>query len=295
MVTTFYSSKKNRKASYTLDEVTILSDLCPANYYESQILSALKNWKGKRLTSYLLPSIDYTTLSEMRKEFNQVNDDEKQLFSPIKIKNFDVGASVECDLYFNPSCDLETDIDISSFLSGAVIDLKNLSDRSQTGSMNRAWVFVEVSQGPKFLLQKLWQLERAVHILTRLDPKFSPSNLVVLLNGDETEAKLAMANICIPENARIRQYPLFVGWTPTRNIFKMLGTLQSEVSAMKIGQDNLKIGQDNLKSGLDKLESDMKSGLDKLETDMKSGLDNLRTDISGMRELLEEVLSKLKK
>mmetsp|Transcript_15193 Transcript_15193/g.20896 ORF Transcript_15193/g.20896 Transcript_15193/m.20896 type:complete len:115 (+) Transcript_15193:44-388(+) len=59
---------------FVLEEVTVLSDLSPANYYyESQILSALKNWKGERLLSYLLPSEgNYSILQQMREQFNEV-------------------------------------------------------------------------------------------------------------------------------------------------------------------------------------------------------------------------------
>ena len=71
---------------FTLEEVSVLSDLSPANYYESQILSALKNWKGERLASYLQPREgDYINLYQMRDEFNE-EQTAKSFFSPIKSK-----------------------------------------------------------------------------------------------------------------------------------------------------------------------------------------------------------------
>eukprot|EP01036_Dinobryon_divergens_P034163 gene34163-44136_t len=230
---------------FTLEEVevSVLSDLSPANYYESQILSALKNWKGERLSSYLLPREgDYINLYQMRDEFNE-EQTAKSFFSPIKSKQLVVGASVECDLYFKPDLDSDTDFDISSFLSGAVLDLHKISDKVECESMDGKWVYVEISQGPQFLLQKLWQLERAVRILPPLDVKFNPSYLVVLLNGDEKEARFAIENIRVPAQAKILQYPLFIGWTPTRNIFKLLGNLQT-------GQEQLEKGQEQLETEL---------------------------------------------
>ena len=138
-------------------------------------------------------------------------------------------SSVECDMYFNPMFD--NDLDLSSFLSGAVLNLKNLSRKRETESMAGKWMYIEISQGPKFLLQKLWQLERAAHLLPLINANFNPSNLVVLLNGDEEEANFAMNNVIIPPEAKIMQYPLFVGWTPTRNIFKILASFQEKVDA----------------------------------------------------------------
>jgi len=135
--------------------------------------------------------------------------------------------------------------------------------------MDQQWLFVEISHGPQYLLQKLWQLERAVHILPLLDAKFNPSNLVVLLNGDEMEANLAMENIHIPAQAKILQYPLFIGWTPTRNIFKLLGNLQT-------GQDELKM---EMERGQNELKMDIQ-GLEKKLEDIKNALDFLTSGLN---------------
>ena len=224
-----------------------------------------------RLVSYSLPQEGgYQELLKMRDDFNE---NQISFFKPMRNKTFVVGASVECDLYFSPSFDSETDINFSNFLSGAVFDLWNLSDKSDSGSMDGKWVFVEISQGPQFLLQKLWQLERAVRILPLLDAKFNPSNLVVLLNGDAKEAKFAIENIRIPAEAKILQYPLFIGWTPTRNIFKLLSNLQT-------GQEHLESGQEQLESGQEQL---------------KEGQEQLQTKVGDIKELLEQLLRELKK
>ena len=260
---------KNRNVQ--IENVAVLSDLCPANYYESQIMSALKRWKGKRIQSYKqLTGGNYTALFAMRNKFDQ---NQSSFFSTIKVKSFVVGASVECDLYFKPLLDDDSDIDLSGFLSGAVTELKQLSAQNATDSMDGKWIFVEISQGSKFLLQKLWQLERAVQILPLIDANFNPSNLVVLLNGDKEEAIYAMENIRIPPEAKILQYPLFVGWTPTRNIFKILGTLQEDMAIMK---DEM---------------GDMKTDI----TDMKTDITGVKTDITDIKSLLQQLLENQKK
>eukprot|EP01036_Dinobryon_divergens_P023146 gene23146-31464_t len=169
----------------------------------------------------------------MREEFKQ---NQSAFFSAIKLKNFEVGASVECDpIYtFNPAFDSEIDVDLSSFLSGAVLVLQKLSSRRDSGYI------IEISQGPQFLLQKR-------DILPLIDPKFNPSNLIVLLNGEEKEADFAIANIRIPAHAKILEYPLFFGWTPTRNIFKLLGTLND---GMKNLEEGMKNGQEKVEDKL---------------------------------------------
>jgi hypothetical protein len=177
------------------------------------------------------------------------------------------------DLYFKPLVDDGSDIDLSGFLSGAVTELKHLSAQNATDSMDGKWIFVEISQGSKFLLQKLWQLERAVQILPLIDANFNPSNLVILLNGDKEEAVYAMNNIHIPPEAKILQYPLFVGWTSTRNIFKILGTLQEEMGVMQ--------------TDITEMKTDI--------TDMKTDITDMKTDITGILSLLRQLLDNQKK
>ena len=82
---------------------------------------------------------------------------------------------------------------------------------------------------------------------------------MVLLNGDEEEANFTMNNVIIPPEAKIMQYPLFVGWTPTRNIFKILASFQEKVDA----------GMKTLETDMTSMKVDM-AIMKTLETDMTS-------------------------
>ena len=60
-------------------------------------------------------------------------------------------------------------------------------------------------------------VQRTEHLKYLIVANFNPSNLVVLLNGDEKKFISAKCDIRIPPEAKILQYPLFVGLTPTSN------------------------------------------------------------------------------
>jgi hypothetical protein len=64
-----------------IGKVVSVCELSPANYYESQILSSLPNWKGNRLLSYELPDqFDYRALYKCTEAFYE----QKDFFTPIK-------------------------------------------------------------------------------------------------------------------------------------------------------------------------------------------------------------------
>ena len=75
----------------------------------------------------------------------------------------------------------------TEFLSGAVDTLCNKLMIQDTGSLEGKWVFIEMTEGPQFLVQILWQLEMAKRIL--LIRTFVTLFQNVIMNGDLKEAE----------------------------------------------------------------------------------------------------------
>jgi hypothetical protein len=68
-----------------------ISDISPANFYESQILANFKEWKGRRIVSYKFPEgVNYEKLEEDRDRF--IN--QHSFFVPLKKKLFDKNAQI---------------------------------------------------------------------------------------------------------------------------------------------------------------------------------------------------------
>jgi hypothetical protein len=111
-----------------------------------------------------------------------------------------VNAKVECDLYFNSSDALIGTT--KELLAGAVLDLHDKSGVMEK-LIDDGWMFIEMTQGPQYLAQKLWRLERAVQILSTIAPTIRPASLVVLMNGEEKEARQAIDLINVPHNSLI--------------------------------------------------------------------------------------------
>lgn len=95
------------------------------------------------------------------------------------------------------------------------------------------WIFVEITQGSRLLAQKIWQLERAAILLPIHDVSHTPSAVIVLLNGDREDAEAAVRNMKIPGNFKISKLPLYVGWTPSRNIHREFRILRKDLKSIE--------------------------------------------------------------
>lgn len=206
-----------------------ICELAPINYYEAQIMSSMTGWHGQRITSYRIPKT--ADLSKLRTSRSNFNDQHKD-FNKIKPKEILVGAEVECDLYFKSSSPICLGT-MAEFLDGVVVTLHDKSGVGERSSIGEGFIFMEMAMGYQHLLAKLWQLERAVQVLPLVGSQYKPVGLVVLVNGDEKATKRAIDLVQIPPDAEIKKYPLFIGWTPTRNIFTMLKTLSNDIGIIK--------------------------------------------------------------
>jgi hypothetical protein len=116
---------------------------------------------------------------------------------------------------------------IPDVLKNSIVLYKNLT--AQTDKFNddvdvERWIFIEICEDPMLLPAKLWQLERAARCLPLLNPKIALdfASFAVLLNGEEKDFNAVMSHIRLPSNSILQNYPVIVGWVPTRNIFSSI-------------------------------------------------------------------------
>ena len=230
------SEKPGAKDDVYISEVYNIADLTPNNNYELQVLSRLDNYKGSRISNYLYPVENLETNNELnikKKEFYESLSTEIFDLNEIKTsqKKYDGKTSFECDMYFSSEQSIPC---IETFLFEATEKIWKLNSiKYKEYPVPGNWIFIEISQGARLLAQKLWQLERAAHLLPTYSPSFNPSAVVVLLNGSQEDAEEAVRNIKIPASFKINQLPIYVGWTPTRNIHKEFRLLKDGLNEIK--------------------------------------------------------------
>ena len=273
------------KLKLKVEDITLINELSLSNQYESQILSSLKNLSGKRMCKFQLPETtdkDFIDLSNnLRISKDRLAVGQSGIFKGIKDAELQRKAEFECDLYFKADS-LVTSTE--EFLESAVLDLHKKTDIKEPEFTGTEWIFVEITQGPQFLLQKLWQLERALYILSYFNTPITPSSLVVLLNGEEQEARDAIDLIKIPDGSLISRYPLYIGWTPTRNIFKSLKNLQDDMTGVKADINGLKADMTGVKADINGLKADMAG--------VKDNLSNLTNSVASLESLIRQLLDK---
>jgi hypothetical protein len=287
------------KLKLKVEDIALISELSPSNQYESQILSSLKNLSGKRMCKFQLPETTEKDFAFLRTDLRGSKDrlavGQSGIFKGIKDAELQRKAEFECDLYFKADS-LVTSTE--EFLESAVLDLHKKTDIKEPEFTGTEWIFVEITQGPQFLLQKLWQLERALYILSYFNTPIIPSSLVVLLNGDQKEARDAIDLIKIPGDSLISRYPLYIGWTPTRNIFKSLKNLQDDMTGVKADINGLKADMTGVKADIKGLKADMtgvKADINGLKADMtgvKDNLSNLTNSVASLESLIRQLLDK---
>ena len=216
------------------EKVTNIADLTPVNGYEAQVLSGLENFRGRKISNYFFPENGSNDdLNEAKNYFYQslppnafdINEKKQsnKTYTPIN--------KIECDLYF---CSDEPIPCITSFLDMSTEEVWNLTDVVyKAPSEGNNWIFVEITQGSRLLAQKIWQLERAAILLPIHDVSYTPSAAIVLLNGEREDAEAAVRNMKIPENFKISKLPVYVGWTPTRNIHREFRILRKDLKSIQ--------------------------------------------------------------
>ena len=96
------------------------------------------------------------------------------------------------------------------------------------------WVFAEITECPRKLLDKSWQLERSFRLLN-LD---NVAAVILLVNGDESEfqenAKALSKRVeDIKDMLSIRNTVFVVGYTPFRSVYSEIANLKDEMASLK--------------------------------------------------------------
>ena len=184
-----------------------------------------------------------------------------------KLENYDKSTLFETDFYFNSA---EYVDDCRALFRGSVSHLHKKTTHTELALQDK-WVFVELTESPYLLPQKLFQLERAVRLLPLIDNQYRPEALCVLMNGDKNIADMALDLIRIPKNAEINKYPLYIGWVPSRNIFTLFNNLESKMESM---------------------ETKFETKLESMETKFETKLGMMETKISSIEGLLLQLVKK---
>lgn len=237
------------------EDITI-NQLSPSNYYEAQVLSQLQSWKGLRLTHYRYPKDCPFNLSDMRNNFS--NKIRHNYFKEISNKaTHDESARFEADLYFQPCPDNQDIISTHNLLSASVSKIHKISGIDE-GIMTNKWIFIELTQGPQFIVQKLWQLERALLLIPLNDKNISVGSVVILVNGEESEFATAMSHLQpLPVDSKLSRLPVYIGWVPTRNIFSTLSKLTDTMATFSTSFNKLEGDVDAMKGDVDAMKGAM--------------------------------------
>ena len=175
----------------------VTTNLAPKNLYESQIFSTLKRFTGQRMVEYTFGKAVASDISKARTQFFDAQT--ANIFKTTKSKKILLhppNKIFECDLYMQiKEPEVSTVVEL---LQGAVIDMQKLNDVKDIRSAYD-WLFIEVSLGPQFLAEKLWQLERATRVFKTNDPTFNIGSCVVLHNGSKEESDDAIRKIILPD------------------------------------------------------------------------------------------------
>ena len=231
-----------------------ISDLHSGNIYESQVLSTLITLReGLRIEKY-----PYNAPAEGNAE--SFDDDFyqrcflKSLSGPVhykmkigeKLKSHKAGDEFECDLYVKlPIHNGPLSVEQLLRLSTESISPLNAHDAADVDVAGK-WVLIEISESAQHLPHKLYQLERALHLLPRAASNFAAADVgavIVLLNGKQEDAEKAISYCTLKPELLISDVPVFVGWVPFRNFLSTISNVNTKVESLidKVDLMDLKI------------------------------------------------------
>jgi hypothetical protein len=239
-----------RRSSIMKSKGIETTNLLSKNSYESQILASLSDWTGDRIHSYSLTGVAESKINE----FNLF----KYSFQKEPVNKFFVKKesgphkntdTFECDFYFRES--KEQIVSAQQLFGGST---ETLHQKAGDDGMNIVgkWILTEISLNAQHARQKLYQLERASYFLSLLDPTIQIGAAVILLNGPEVDAERANELFSMPTNSYLTKFniPVFIGWVPTMNIYKVLNRVETDVAGLKTDVAGLKTDVAGLKTDM---------------------------------------------
>jgi hypothetical protein len=218
-------------------------DLRIRNIYESQVLATMGTIEGgRRIMKYYCPRGVESSLGRTINAAIVENMEKAAITSKYfdkihsRAPTFELNQEIECDLYVQLPFDTGAST-VSELLKLSTVDIFSLNGHdAREVSLSGKWVLLEISDSPHHLAHKLFQLERALHLLPTAVNDFLAADvgaLVVLLNGDREEAVRAV-NFVKKDfaNMEMAKYPVFVGWVPYRNMFTRIGQLDDDIQGL---------------------------------------------------------------
>ena len=207
--------------------------------------------------------------------------------------------TIECDLYLKL---IESTNDITASLhcrdlmkdSATKVTLINprYNDESDVVLGQDEMIWIEVAETPKSLRAKLLQLERAVRYFEYDENSIIGRGAVmVCLNGEKS-----LFDRCLKhlkglyrdgklEDWRIfaKKVPLFVTYTPYRNVYKSIADVTDRLNAFETKVD----------TRLDAFETKLEARLEAVETEIKTTLKAVETEVAEIKTILKAIDTKL--
>ena len=217
-------------------------DLKIRNFYESQVIASLGPIeRGLRILKYYCSTnATPNLLREINSEIKaNLSTEATTYFSKIRSTApvLMVNQEFECDLYVKLSSNNDNTggptTSALQFLGRITEKVFPLGGRELCDAdITSKWVLIEISESPAHLAHKLYQLERAIRLLPDSVSAFKLVDvgaLVVLLNGKLEEAEKAVAYFKSMTNLKLLEYPVYVAWVPSRNIYAMIGNVEKKL------------------------------------------------------------------
>ena len=259
----------------TFESRSDVTDFRTKNMYEAQIIASLGAMEsGRRIHRYYCRTNSSQTLLQDANELLKasLSKDEESYFE--KIENAPTllaNQDFECDLYIKACWSREPYKSILLFLNGSTQEVFQLGkEEVEDANINAKWVLIEVSESPRLLAHKLYQLERAILLLPGAVSEFKLCDvgaLVILLNGKLDEAKRAISYVQDCTKLQMFRFPVYVGWVPSRNIYSMIWELDQK---FELRTDKAEKQMMQMEQKLDKAEKQMMQMEEKLDIIIRS-------------------------
>ena len=268
-------------------------DLRIRNWYESQVIASLGPIERGLviLKYYCSTNSTPTLLQEINSEIKaSLSDEAKKYFSkirstaPVLIAN----QEFECDLYVKLSSNndktAEPTISALKFLGGITEQVFPLGGRELCDAdITSKWVLIEISQSPMYLAHKLYQLERAIRLLPDSVSDFKLEDvgaLVIISSGKLEETVKAVSYLKNLNNLKILEYPAYVAWVPSRNIYEMIGNidkkLEKNIDRISVNMQSL---DKKLEKNIDRVEHRISVNMQSLEKKLEHRVEQMDTKL----------------
>jgi len=210
----------------------------------------------------------------------------------------------ECDLLFRVDSTSEESFSLQDDLFKDVCDFSTLLNPGVVSSapdpLDRSLdiypgdlIIGEIAETPASLKEKLWQVERSFRLL-KLEGEVvgTPRVGIVCLNGERNIAERVSEYVRTQfvENqlkswSILHEIPVYVIWTPYRNVFGSIKDLNERMDGMNDRMDGM---QKEMNDRMDGMQKEMNDRMDGMQKEMNDRMD-------GMNDRMDVIIDLLKK